>query len=613
MARPSSSRRTGRRARRGLALPLAMLFLASCGGGAPPAARTPESTAPSVSRPTTNGTAPVAGPGTERAPGPEGVFVDRAAEAGLTFRHDMGGVGEYYFPEVNGTGVALLDFDADGDLDVYFVQGGSFEPGAPGPPGGLFRSLLAEEGELRFEDVTATSGLQRVAYGQGVAAADYDNDGDMDLYLTNFGPNQLWRNEGQGTFRDVTAAAGVDDARWSSSASFLDYDRDGWLDLYVVNYTDFTVATNKPCHAANGARDYCGPLSYRPVPDRLFRNHGDGTFQDVTASSGISAAYGPGLGVVAADVDGDGWQDIYVANDAAANQLWMNRVGRRFDDSALVAGVAFNAQGDTEAGMGVVAEDPDEDGDWDLLLTHLTGEHNTHYVNDGRGLFEDRSMSTGYGAPSLPMTGFGLGSLDYDGDGWLDFLVANGAVKIEAMNVGAARPPPDDPLALYRQANLLYRNVGDGRLEDASTTGGPAFRQPRVGRGLAVGDVDNDGDPDAVLNNTQDRPTLLVNQVGSGAGWLGLRLLTEDGRRDALGAEITLTRSDGRVLRRRCHTDGSQVSARDPRVLFGLGGAGVERVAVRWPDGRAEEWSWSDWPTNAYVPIVQGRGPGAAP
>jgi hypothetical protein len=397
------------------------------------------------------------GPGWARAQGPP-VFEDRAAELGLDWVHWNGMTGEYYFPEMTGQGCAFLDYDGDGDLDVYLVEGAllagdsmdeALVPYAGGgtPRGRLFRNDAGpgrpdrEGGTLvpRFVDVTDDSGLAATGSGRGVATGDYDGDGRVDLYLTNYGPNQLWRNRGDGTFEDVTAEAGVGTDGWSTSASFLDYDRDGRLDLYVANYVEFDVAENPTCYTGGGRRDYCGPSDFPPVTDRLYRNRGPGpggvTFEDVSGPAGIAAAKGPGLGVVAADFDGDGWTDLFVANDGAVNFLWRNR-GRgedgavHYSDEALLSGVALNRAGKAEASMGVDAGDFDGDGDLDLFMTHLMGETNTLYVNDGTGLFEDRTLETGLGAPSFPLTSFGTAWLDYDNDGRLDLFVASGAVRI---------------------------------------------------------------------------------------------------------------------------------------------------------------------------------------
>lgn len=557
---------------------------------------------------------------------PAGPYFEEAAKVlGVDFVHDAGLTGDFYFPEINGSGVAAFDYDGDGDIDLYFCQGGALaDAGDPAvaaasdtPPGRLYRNRLTEAGVLGFEDVTAAAGLdQRRGYGVGAAAGDIDNDGDVDLYLSNFGHDQLWRNDGDGTFTDVTDAAGVDDPRWTSSAAFVDYDRDGWLDLAVVNYVDFAVATHKPCFGPSGARDYCSPQSYKPVPGRLFRNRGDGTFEDRSGPTGFAAEYGAGLGVVAADFDADGWPDLLVANDGMDNQLWMNRGGTRFENTARLAGVAYNADGETEANMGVVVEDVDGDEDDDVFISHLTGEHNSLWVNDGHAVFSEVSERAGLAAASFPETGFGVGSLDVDGDGWIDFVVVNGAVNVAGMNAGAAPATADDPLAPYRQRHQIFRNRGDGTFDDVSAAGGPAFAKPDVGRGLAVADLDDDGAADVVVSNADGPARVLINRLGPPPAWIGLRLVEGPAgrQRDAYGAVATLRLADGRALRRRAHADGSYLSARDPRVIFGLGAGGaVVGIDIRWPDGTGETRGGGDLPLNRYVTLARPAEPGATP
>ncbi len=417
----------------------------------------------------------------------------------------------------------------------------------------------------------------------GVAAGDVDNDGWVDLYVTNVGPNQMLRNRGDGTFADVTATSGTDVPGWSASAAFLDYDRDGWLDLYVVNYVDFTVASHKPCRWLTGAPDYCGPQSYRPQNDRLFRNRGDGTFEDVSGRAGILARTASGLGVISGDWNGDGWPDLYVANDGMRNFLWVNQRDGTFEDEALAAGCALNAEGRAEAGMGVVSGDFDADGDEDLLVTHLALESNTLYRNDGRGSFDDRSSAAGVAMASWAYTGFGNAWLDYDGDGWLDLLAVNGAVKIIPDLATAGDPYP------IHMPNQLFRNVGGERLEEISRAAGELFELSEVSRGVAVGDLDNDGDLDVVITNNSGPARLLVNQVGNKRPWLGLRLVARERPRDALGAWVHVLRQQGPQLWRRVRTDGSYLSAGDPRLTIGLGDAPrVSGVEVRWPGGRSE-------------------------
>jgi hypothetical protein len=502
-------------------------------------------------------------------------------------------------PEIMGAGGALLDYDGDGDLDVFLVQGAPLA-GSPTPPAAsghrLFRNDLGREGP-RFVDVTAKSGLGRVTPGMGVAAGDYDNDGDPDLYVTAFGPNVLFRNNGDGTFADVTAEAGVGEERWSTSASFFDYDRDGDLDLFVANYLDFTVAGNRRCFDPLGARDYCTPSLYRPVPDRLFRNDGGGRFRDVSAAAGITRADGPGLGVVAADFDDDGWPDLYVANDGAANQLWINRRDATFEDRGLLSGTAYNAEGLPEGSMGVAAGDFDGDGDEDLFVTNLPRETNTLYVNQGKGLFQDATDAWGLGVPSATRTGFGADWLDYDGDGRLDLFVANGAVTLVEALRGEPRP--------FHEKNQLFHNPGRPPFREASAEAGAALGLSEISRGAAVGDVDNDGDVDLLVMNNGGPVRLLLN-TSPPRPWLQVRLRGLTDNRDGLGARVGLEREAAPTLWRRVHTDGSYLTAGDPRVHFGVGGARARTLLVQWPSGRRESWPVPG--ADRLLTLTQGTG-----
>ncbi len=532
------------------------------------------------------------------------LFREVAASSGLDFTHSNGMTGEFYFPEIVPGGAAWLDYDNDGDLDAYLVQSGPLGPEVVNTDlrwaDRLFRNQLAETGTLSFVDVTEASRIRAFGYGMGVAAADVDNDGWVDLYVTNFGPNQLWRNRGDGTFEDATASSGTGDPLWGTSAAFFDYDRDGWLDLFVANYVLFDFHRNWKCYAPSSARDYCGPGSFDPAPDRLFRNRGDGTFQDVTLTAGLSDAFGPGLGVVTADFDQDGWIDVYVANDGAANQLWMNQGDGRFRDEALLAGAALNRMGRAEAGMGVDAADFDGDGDDDLFMTHLNQETNTLYLNDGQGTFEDRSVETRLATPSFAYTGFGAGFFDYDNDGWLDLLAVNGAVRLLEEQTSRGDPFP------FAQPNQLFRNQGDGTFVEVSGEAGAAFELSEVSRGAAFGDVDNDGDLDVLVTQDHGRARLLHNCTGSRRQWLGVRLLDERGR-DALGARLELETAGKRTLQRRVRSDGSYCSSNDPRVLFGLGEEGSRaRLRVVWPDGGREQWEGLQ--SGRYHVLRRGQG-----
>ena len=552
----------------------------------------------------------------------EEVFTDGSQAAGLDFTHFNGMSDQFYLVENLGGGAALFDYDNDGDLDLYLVQGRMLGEGktladARFPPkqdqvlqGRLYRNDLTAgpDGRPRghLTDVTQASGLNADGYGMGVTTGDYDNDGHTDLFLTNLGGNMLWHNNGDGTFANVTVKAGVGESRLAVSSAFLDFDRDGWLDLYVAEYVDFTTANNKPCHAPSSARDYCSPKVYEPLPDRLYRNKGDGTFTDVSATSRVAQSKGTGLGVVAADFNGDDWPDIYVANDGLANFLWINQKDGAFLDDGLISGTAVNSAGMAEASMGVDACDLDSDGDLDLFMTHLTGETNTLYLNDGQGWFEDRTAASGLGGPSKAMTAFGTGCFDYDNDADLDLYVANGAVNIILSLVKAADPYP------LHQPNQLFANLGEGRFADVSAESGTVFALSEVSRGVAFGDIDNDGDSDLVVVNNNGPARLLINQVGSRNPWLGLRLIETHGR-DALGAWVEIRREGMPSLWRRVHTDGSYASAGDPRLLVGLAGpAKVTGILVRWPSGRREAFPAPD--LGRYSELREGQGtPEAAP
>lgn len=546
-------------------------------------------------------------------------FVDIAQEVGLDFIHFNGQSGNFYQPEIMGPGAGLFDYDNDGDLDIYLVQGEMFELNVPMGdvnPDGLESDRLhgkfyenqlhiRDDGthELQFVDVTRESGIVSRGYGMGVATGDFDNNGCVDLYLTHVGPNQLFRNNCDGTFSDVSGTSGTNDEAWSVAASFVDVDRDGWLDLFVANYLIYSAERNVSCAGESGQQDYCPPERYRAAPDRFYQNQGDGTFLERTGDVGMAGAYGPGLGLSTADFNGDGWIDIFVANDQQENQLWINRRDGTFDDLALLAGTALGASGALNADMGVDAGDYDNDGDEDLFVTELTGQGSMLYVNDGSAQFEEQSARAGVRLASLPYTGFGAGWLDFDNDGWLDVFSANGFVtqNLDALSA-------DDPFPLQQQ-NLLLQNRGAGSFEDVSSRAGSALALSEVSRGAAFGDVDNDGDIDIVVANDNGPVRLLINQVGNRNSWIGLRLVgnVNDGdERDMLGARVGIVRHDGVTLWRRSRADGSYASANDPRVLAGLGNeeADVSKIRVEWPSGRVEEWM--DPVVRRYTTLVEG-------
>lgn len=522
--------------------------------------------------------------------------------------------GELYFSEMMGSGVAFLDYDGDGDQDLYLIQGnmlgGKDVSAAVFPPPGplplsdrLYRNDRVDvgAGSSRFVDVTAAAGLAARGYGMGVATADVDGDGRVDLYLTNAGADQLWRNNGDGTFRDDTAAMGLGDRGWGVAAAFLDYDRDGWADLYVGRYVDYRTAVHKQCVSPTGLIDYCSPLSYEQTADRLYRNREGHGFEEVSQRSGLGALKGSGLGAVVCDLDQNGWSDLYVANDQMPNRLWLNRGDGTFFDEALMSGSAVNEEGHPEASMGVVVGDLDGDGVEDLFISHLARETNTFYRGLGGALFEDATRDSGLGAPSFKNTGFGVALFDFDLDGGLDLFVGNGAVKqIEPL----ARAGDPYPLS---EPNQLYRNVGGGRFVEVLAGTAPILEnRSEVTRGVAVGDLDNDGDPDLALNNNVGPARLLENRT-TDARWLGLRVLDPVGA-DLAEARLTVTPRGGpeRSIWRRTGTGGSYASARDPRVVAGLGAAAAATVEVRRPGGGRVRYD--DLPADHYVTIFTPIG-----
>lgn len=521
-------------------------------------------------------------------------FEDQAERRGLNFQYHSGHADRYLLPEMLGGGAALADLDNDGDLDVYLVQGGPLL--ADDRPG---NQLFLNRGDGYFVEVADAGGAGDTGYGMGVAAGDYDNDGDVDLYVTNLGRNVLLRNKGNGQFEDVSVVAGVDDASWSTAAVFLDLDADGDLDLFVVNYVNWNVSIEREClnvMAGSSLPDYCPPHVYdAPTRDRLYRNDGDGTFTDVSDAAGLGAAFGNGLGVVGLDANGDGLTDIFVANDGMLNQLWINRGNLRFEDEALIAGCAMDANGFAKAGMGVAAADLDNDGDTDLLVVNLATESDSFFRNEGT-YFEDATVSVGLATATMRFTRFGVVLADFDNDSRLDLYEATGAISTSRESIATD---------VYAEPNLLLRGLPSGRFEEVEPRGGTQRPLIYTSRGLAVGDVDNDGGLDLLIINRDAPINLLMNQVTGRGKWIRFRVLTRAGR-DAHAATVAADIGSTRV-RRDVQPAGSYLTSNDPRVHFGLGDEPQARnVTVRWPGGALE--MFGDFKAADTVLLKRGEG-----
>jgi enediyne biosynthesis protein E4 len=520
-------------------------------------------------------------------------FLDVTATTGIEFKHQRGASDKKHLIETMGSGCALLDYDSDGLLDVFLINGGTTPDSPPFTLHGhaLYRNL----GGYKFKDVTAQSNIKgNGSYGTGVAVGDYDNDGHPDIYVTNFGPNILYHNNGDGTFSDVTERAGVGDPAWSSSAAFFDFDNDGYLDLYVANYVNYRFDANPVC-AEKNIRSYCHPRFFSGVPDKLYRNLGDGRFQDVSEKSGIASVEGKSLGVVAADFDGDGWMDIYVANDTTQNFLFRNNRNGAFADVSLISGTGYNTEGEAEASMGVDASDYDGDGLLDLVVTNYDLETNGLYGNEGRWQFRDKRWSAGVAKTDRRFLGFGTGFFDFDNDGDPDLLIVNGHVldNIELIREGFSYAQPNQ--LLENRSGTFFENLEFLRYSSLS---------PRVGRGAAFGDVDNDGDLDVLISNSDQGPTLLLNQVGQKRNWISLKLVGTRSNRDAVGTKIAIT-TENSTQTDQVTGGGSYLSASDLRVHFGLGSSEIiKTLKVRWPSGTEEVFR--DVKANQRLSIREG-------
>jgi enediyne biosynthesis protein E4 len=509
-------------------------------------------------------------------------LVDVAAAAGIDRLNQSGGPAMDYIVDANGNGAAFFDYDNDGDLDALLVNGSTRELLARG--GTQMATLYRNDGSGRFADVTSDAGFDRRGWGAGVCVADYDNDGFQDAYITAFGANVLWRNSGSGTFADVTRHAGVGRRGWSTSCAFGDYDRDGHVDLYVAAYVQFDDKLI-PARAATGncrfmaADVFCGPKKLTGEKDVLYRNRGDGTFEDVTERARITDPGHYGFGVVFSDLNDDGWPDIYVANDSVPNLLFRNQGDGTFAEMGLLSGAALSGDGRPQAGMGADAGDVNGDGLPDLVVTNFSHDYNTLYENGPAGVFTDRSYAAGIAATAGPYLGWGVKFVDMDNDGRLDLFVANGHVYPEVDRHGLG--------TRYHQPNQLFINEGK-RFRHASAEVGGGLLLEKSSRGAAFGDYDNDGDVDVLVVNMNDRPTLLRNDTPRAAHWITLRLVGVKSNRDAIGARVRIE-AGGRRQSTEVRGDGSYLSHSDTRAHFGLGTATrVDRIDIRWPSGLVE-------------------------
>lgn len=524
------------------------------------------------------------------------IFADVTDSAGITWKHFSGESEDRFLIEAMGGGVAFVDFDNDGRLDIFLVTGGETPKGksATPPRSALYRNL----GNGKFEDVSAKAGVDRMPfYGMGVAAADYDNDGYQDLFVTGYPSCALFHNNRDGTFSDVTERSGLKNAgKWAAGAAWIDYDRDGLLDLFVCNYARFSFDDRRKCEYA-GKSTYCAQTAYEGDSPALFHNNGDGTFSDVSAPSGIQKLKGRALGVVSIDADGDGWTDLFVARDASPNMLLINKRNGSFEDAGMDAEVAFNMHGTARAGMGVDAGDVNGDGRPDFIVTNFNDENHALYLNTGRFPYEERTVESGLARFTRLNVGWGTHFLDYDNDGVLDLMIVNGHINqiIEATRKNVS----------YREMPLLLKNDGKAVFRNVQEQAGPVFRTGYLARGMAVGDFDNDGDADVIFGCLNGSPLLLRNNRGQDSAWLGVEVRGTRSNRDAIGARLMLQAGD-RKLTRWITSGSSYLSSHDKRVIFGLARHPAEEklsVEIRWPNGQTQKVSGLE--SNRYHRIAE--------
>ena len=531
---------------------------------------------------------------------PSGVLFERvaAATSGIGWRHVSGRSSEYYLPETTGAGCAFLDYDNDGWMDIYLVNSGRCDFYDPKPP--LRNALYHNNRDGTFTDVTEKAGVWGGGYGMGAAVGDYDGDGFPDLYVTQYGRSILYHNNGNGTFADVTEKAGVAAPGWASSAVWFDYDNDGRLDLFVCQFVEFNKAMNRSCGLdRTGHRVYCIPSVYPPSRSWLFHNNGDGTFTDVTESSGIGKALGKAWGVVATDINNDGWMDLVVANDKVANFLFVNRGHGKFEEIGLSSNVGYGEDGRARSGMGVDAADYDQDGWQDLVVTNVDQEMYSLYHNNHDETFSDKAGVFGMSAVTRLMSGWGAKFFDYDNDGNDDLFIANGHPDYRVEEYSAD--------VTYREPLLLFRNTGKS-LENVSAQGGPIFRQRFAARGMAIGDFNNDGAVDVLVAVNDGPPLLLKNSAVRGNHWLGVRLIGKQANPDAIGALITWHAQDLKRTRLKSG-GGSYLASHDPREVLGIGKhKAVDRLEIRWPRPSDKFETFTNLPIDRYITIVEGRG-----
>jgi enediyne biosynthesis protein E4 len=520
-----------------------------------------------------------------------------SSRSGITWSHTAGISADMFLPETVGAGCAFLDYDNDGWMDIYLVNSGPCDFYTP--PVALRNALYKNNRDVTFTDVTSKAGVQGNAYGMGVAVGDYDGDGLPDMYVTQYPQSILYHNNGDGTFTDVTQKAGVSAPGWATSAVWFDYDNDGRLDLFVCRFADFSKAENVFCGGHGpGERFYCKPNVFNPMPSRLFHNNGDGTFTDVSHDAGIARFPGKAWGVVAADVNNDGLVDLFVASDTSPNSLFINRGKNGFEDTGLLAGVAFNPFGVARSGMGVDAADFNQDGWLELFVANVDHEMYSLYRNGKDGTFEDVAVQSEIGATTRMMSGWGLKFFDYDNDGDLDLLISNGHpdLTIEAHHADIQ----------YCETPLLFK--GDGlHWTNVSSRGGPAFTKRIAGRGLALGDFDNDGAVDALITVNNAPPVLLRNQAASQNHWLGVKLIGIRSNIDAIGAHVTYQSGD--LKRHRTKVGGgSYLSSHDPRLVLGLGPrTKIDWLEIRWPQPGGATQRFTGLPIDRYITITEGR------